>query len=200
MDRYKAALAATVVASLAVMAAVLAFAPTQTPEKKGPALVAVEIDFNGYGPTNETSSYILVPVNTGDLSPDFKTEQSRFFGNLLPRNGESHITILRGGVEYWYYSINHTDGLDLGFLFELENGTVYDATVIASSILDLNVKSEWYPNFRSHRVTEIAGVKDGTDGRYWQYYVNGVYMGTGADQTGLKDGDVVRWEFRSAMQ
>jgi len=39
-----------------------------------------------------------------------------------------------------------------------------------------------------------------TDGRYWQYYVNGVYMGTGADLTGVKDGDVVRWEFRSALQ
>jgi hypothetical protein len=82
----------------------------------------------------------------------------------------------------------------------LDNGTVFEALEDFSKIADFTLRSEWYPNFRSHRVTEIAGVKDGTDGRYWQYYVNGVYMGTGADLTGLKDGDIVRWEFRSALQ
>jgi len=193
-------LVAVVTVSVLLIVILTFSVPRKEPERKGPALVAVEIDFNGYGPANDTFSAILVPVNTGEASPDYKAEQSRFFGNLLPREGESHIVIPKGGVDYWYYRINRTDELDWGFLFQLENGTVYDATVIASSIMDLNVKSEWYPNFRSHRVTEIAGVKDGTDGRYWQYYVNGVYMGTGADQTGLKDGDVVRWEFRSALQ
>jgi hypothetical protein len=82
----------------------------------------------------------------------------------------------------------------------LQNGTAFGALETAASSANFTFKSEWYPNFRSHRVTEIAGVRDGTDNRYWQYYVNGVYMGTGADLSAVSDGDVVRWEFRSALQ
>lgn len=82
----------------------------------------------------------------------------------------------------------------------LENGTVFGALEKAASSANFTFKSEWYPNFRSHRVTEIAGVRDGTDNRFWQYYVNGRYMGTGADLTALSDGDTVRWEFRQALQ
>jgi hypothetical protein len=82
----------------------------------------------------------------------------------------------------------------------LVNGTVFGALETAASSANFTFKSEWYPNFRSHRVTGIAGVRDGTDNRYWQYYVNGQYMDKGADLVGLSNGDVVKWEFRQAMQ
>jgi hypothetical protein len=82
----------------------------------------------------------------------------------------------------------------------LDNGTVFGALQTASRAANFTFNSEWYPNFRSHRVNEIAGVHDGTDNRYWQYYVNGQYLDKGADLVGLSDGDVVKWEFRSAMQ
>jgi hypothetical protein len=175
MDRYKLALVGMVVASLAVMAAVLALAPTPAPEKKGLSLVHVEIDFNGYGPGKD-AFYTAIWSTAGDTAFD--------------ENWTSDYTVgyMTNGSADWIIHL------------KIDNGTVFDVLEDSSKIAHFTFKSEWYPNFRSHRVTEIAGVKDGTDGRYWQYYVNGQYMGTGADQTGLKDGDVVRWEFRSALQ
>jgi Domain of unknown function (DUF4430) len=148
MDRYKAALIGVVVASLAILAALLLAAPNKEPEKRGPAVVSVIVDFGGQA-----------PAEAG------------------PANGTP-----------WNMTVR------------LQNGTAYGALEAAASSANFTFKSEWYPNFRSHRVTEISGVRDGTDNRYWQYYVNGVYMGTGADLTAVSDGDVVRWEFRSAVQ
>ena len=175
MDRYKLALVGMVVASLAVMAAVLALAPKQAPEKKGLSLVHVQIDFNGYGPGKEPhATAIWSPAGEDEFDPNWTSEY--------------RVVYRYNGSADWIVSLR------------LDNGTVFEALEDFSKIADFTLRSEWYPNFRSHRVTEIAGVKDGTDGRYWQYYVNGIYVGTGADLTGLKDGDIVRWEFRSALQ
>ena len=104
------------------------------------------------------------------------------FGNQAP--GESGP----GSAPPWNMSV------------KLQNGTVYGALGAAASSANFTFKADWYPNFQSHRVTEIAGVADGTDGRYWQYYVNGQYLDKGADLVALSDGDTVRWEFRSALQ
>jgi hypothetical protein len=86
------------------------------------------------------------------------------------------------------------------FKLKVENASVYNALDAASKTGNFSFRADWYPNFGSHRVSEIAGVKDGTDNRFWQYYVNGQYMDKGADLVGLGDGDTVRWEFRSALQ
>jgi hypothetical protein len=86
------------------------------------------------------------------------------------------------------------------FRLKLDNATVYNALNAASKTGNFSFKADWYPNFRSHRVSEIAGVRDGTDNRFWQYYVNGQYLDKGADLVGLGDGDTVRWEFRGALQ
>lgn len=42
-------------------------------------------------------------------------------------------------------------------------------------------------------VTAIQGVRDGQDGLWWQYWVNGVYADMGADRYVLRDGDAVLW-------
>ena len=86
------------------------------------------------------------------------------------------------------------------FQLRLDNATAFSALEAASRAGNFTFKSDWYPNFGSHRVSEIAGVRDGTDNRYWQYYVNGQYMDKGADLVGIGNGDTVRWEFRSALQ
>jgi hypothetical protein len=86
------------------------------------------------------------------------------------------------------------------FQLRLDNATVYSALDAASKSGNFTFKADWYPNFNSHRVSEIADVRDGTDSRFWQFYVNGVYVDKGADLVALGDGDTVRWEFRSALQ
>jgi hypothetical protein len=200
MDRYKAALVGVVAVSLVVMGTLLALAPKQTPERKGPALIAVEIDFNGYGPGN-TNATMIWSSGTNRTFDDWGTD-SMFIREWQEEPTDSKIIqeMRNDSRDIVSYNYPHNDMVDWGIPVLLDNGTVYNALEKASIRANFTFKSEWYPNFRSHRVTEIAGVHDGTDNRFWQYYVNGVYMGTGADLTAVSDGDVVRWEFRSALQ
>ena len=95
---------------------------------------------------------------------------------------------------------NSSGNANWSFRLEMDNATVYSAILGASERFNFTIKADWYPNFRSHRVSEIAGVRDGADGRFWQYYVNGQYMDKGGDLVGLADGDTVRWEFKGALQ
>lgn len=44
-------------------------------------------------------------------------------------------------------------------------------------------------------VTAINGSANGDGGRFWEYWVNGVYGKVAADHQGLQDGDVVLWKF-----
>lgn len=45
-------------------------------------------------------------------------------------------------------------------------------------------------------VTALGGLTNGTDGKYWQYQVNGETPMIGADQYELADGMTVLWEFK----
>lgn len=45
-------------------------------------------------------------------------------------------------------------------------------------------------------VTGMGGFVNGTDGKYWQYQVDGATPMVGADQYELEDGDAVLWEFK----
>ncbi len=47
-------------------------------------------------------------------------------------------------------------------------------------------------------IESIAGVKNGDEGKYWQYYINGVLGDVAADKKILKESDVVVWRFEEA--
>ncbi len=44
-------------------------------------------------------------------------------------------------------------------------------------------------------IESIGGIKNGDDGKYWQYYVNDVLGDAAADKKNLNSGDVVEWRF-----
>ena len=44
-------------------------------------------------------------------------------------------------------------------------------------------------------VTSINGTTNGQGGRYWQYWVNGVFGDVAADKKALADDDIVLWRF-----
>lgn len=46
-------------------------------------------------------------------------------------------------------------------------------------------------------VDSINGLKGGTDGKYWTYYVNGTMGSVGADAHTPKKGETIEWKFRS---
>ena len=48
-------------------------------------------------------------------------------------------------------------------------------------------------------VTAINGSVKGEGGRYWQYWVNGVYGDVAADHKPLHDDDVVLWSFSASQ-
>jgi len=47
-------------------------------------------------------------------------------------------------------------------------------------------------------VENIDGVKNGTDNKYWQYWVNGKLPMVSADQKEVKKGDKIEWKFANA--
>lgn len=47
-------------------------------------------------------------------------------------------------------------------------------------------------------VESIGGMKNGTDGKYWQYKVNGVMPQVGAETLILHDGDSIEWFFATS--
>ena len=177
MKRNTMGLVGLVLTSLLLIGVLTMYGPRiPPPEKNGPVEVNVEIDFGGQGPGKElgNTSAIWVLNDEAAHKDNWTTEYI--------------VVYVKSASADWSIQL------------EMNNTTVYGALVKASSIINFTIKSDWYPNFNSHRVSEIAGVHDGTDNRYWQYYVNGQYMDKGADLVGLADGDSVRWEFRSALQ
>ncbi len=44
-------------------------------------------------------------------------------------------------------------------------------------------------------IESIKGIKNGDEGKYWQYYVNGTLGDVAADKKILKNGDIVEWRF-----
>ncbi len=57
------------------------------------------------------------------------------------------------------------------------------------------VESTYYAQFDSTLVNSINNAAGGTDGKYWQYYVNGGLPDVGADKCILVNGDVLTWSF-----
>jgi hypothetical protein len=49
-------------------------------------------------------------------------------------------------------------------------------------------------------VTGINGSMNGAGGRYWQYWVNGIYGSVAADHQALQDGDTVLWSYSSPQE
>ena len=49
-------------------------------------------------------------------------------------------------------------------------------------------------------VTGINGSLNGEAGRFWQYWVNGVYGTVASDHQGLQDGATVRWSYSNPQE
>jgi hypothetical protein len=67
--------------------------------------------------------------------------------------------------------------------------SIYDS--LFSSGLD--IKASYSEEFDSVYVDSINGIKDGQDGRYWEFYVNGEIGKTSVDKQRLEEDDVVEW-------
>jgi hypothetical protein len=58
-----------------------------------------------------------------------------------------------------------------------------------------SVDATYYAQFDSTLVNSINNAVGGTDGKYWQFYVNGICPMVGADKYVVTNGDQVTWSF-----
>lgn len=58
-----------------------------------------------------------------------------------------------------------------------------------------SVDSTYYAQYDSTLINSINNAVGGTDGKYWQYYVNGQLPNVGADKCILTNGDLLKWSF-----
>jgi len=83
---------------------------------------------------------------------------------------------------------------------DTNNATVADFLFECAEIHGFKVRSHNFSGYNSRYITSIngikeGGIKEGTEGRYWQYYVNGEYADVGCSKYVLNDNDLVEWKF-----
>ena len=69
-----------------------------------------------------------------------------------------------------------------------------DALKSATKREGIEIKVKEYLGMGS-LVESLGGTKNGTDGKYWQFWVNGQYSNVGASSYVIKQGDVIEWKF-----
>src|SRR5688572_13324595 len=80
------------------------------------------------------------------------------------------------------------------------NNTAFDLLVEASVRLGFSVDYAHYEFPKGVLVIGINESMNGNGGRYWQYWVNGVYGPVAADHRGLRDGDAVIWRYTVSQE
>lgn len=75
------------------------------------------------------------------------------------------------------------------------------ATVLTAlqAIKDLPIKIQDYGKL-GQLVTTIGDQVNGQDGKYWQYWLNGVYAQIGADQQSVRANDLIEWKFTNEQK
>ncbi|MBS3778517.1 MAG: DUF4430 domain-containing protein [Candidatus Thermoplasmatota archaeon] len=76
-----------------------------------------------------------------------------------------------------------------------EKQTVHDVLTLVSDAHDITVESSFDQTYEAMMITEINNDKNGEDGHYWQYLVNGKAPMTAADNTFVSNGDVITWHY-----
>ena len=75
-----------------------------------------------------------------------------------------------------------------------EEGTVFSGLLNYGE--ENNIGVEYNNNYDFGVFIEsIAGIKNGDDGKYWQYYINNTLGDVAADKKVLEEGDKLEWRF-----
>lgn len=76
-----------------------------------------------------------------------------------------------------------------------ENSTVFSLLNKLAETENFKIESTKYKEMGVF-VESIAGLKGGTDNKWWQYFVNGKLGEVAADKKKVKEGDKIEWEFK----
>lgn len=93
------------------------------------------------------------------------------------------------------YRINEGNGKIISsFLGISQNSNVFSILEVLSKKEGFKIETKEYKDM-GVLVESIDGIKNGTDNKYWQYWVNGELPMVAADKQGVKGGDEVEWKF-----
>ena len=124
--------------------------------------------------------FFIISANTA--SKDYENEI-----DIIEKSDEIKISILlkinSGSEEKKEYELNDIS----------KQTTVFD-------VLENNIDIEYNNNYSYGVFIEsIDGIKNGDDGKYWQYYIDDALGNLAADKKILKDGDTVEWRFEEVQ-
>lgn len=95
------------------------------------------------------------------------------------------------------YIINKGEGEILQHqIAPVSDSTVFSLLEDLSQKKDFEISYKIYPEMGVF-VESINGEKNGTDGKYWQYWVNGELPMVAANNFQVKPGDIVEWKFET---
>lgn len=77
-----------------------------------------------------------------------------------------------------------------------DGSTVFDALVEYGRTNNIEIKSSNDSRYGVF-VESIGGIKNGDEGKYWQYYVNNTLGDVAADKKAIGKNDVVEWRFEN---
>ena len=79
----------------------------------------------------------------------------------------------------------------------VSDSTVFSLLEELSKQKNFEISYKIYPEIGVF-VESIDGLVNGTDGKYWQYWVNNELPMVAADNLPVKEGDVVEWKFEAS--
>ncbi|MCX6760979.1 MAG: DUF4430 domain-containing protein [Candidatus Nealsonbacteria bacterium] len=128
-----------------------------------------------------TTSYNLTKQEIDFLSQDQVTVSAQLMRNAVKEKVSYKIIEGNGKI------ISST-------IFISKNSNVFSLLEEMSKQENFKIESKEYKGM-GLLVESIDGVKNGTDNKYWQYWVNGELPMVAADKKEVKNGDKIEWKF-----
>jgi hypothetical protein len=84
----------------------------------------------------------------------------------------------------------------ISYSINKDSSTVFDALVEYGKTNNIEIKSSIDSRYGVF-VESIGGIKNGDEGKYWQYYINNTLGDVAADKKTINKNDVVEWRFEN---
>lgn len=118
-----------------------------------------------------------------------------FTGTALKVPQNSEIWVEKSNQTSVKILINGADWTITDNLVAYPGDTAFSLLERSAQQNGFTVESTYYEQFDSTLINSINNAVGGTDGKYWQYYVNGQLPEIGADKYIVTNGDVLTWSF-----
>ncbi|TFG35868.1 MAG: DUF4430 domain-containing protein [Parcubacteria group bacterium] len=113
--------------------------------------------------------------------------------NQMQVTGDAQL--LRSAKEKVSYKIIEGNGKIISSALDIsKNSNVFSLLEAMSKQENFKIESKEYKEM-GMLVESIDGIKNGTDNKYWQYWINGELPMVSADRQGVKNGDQIEWRF-----